>query len=81
MTDPARDYVHSQFSGPLPAPCVPYSAPEPGWLRCCECGMTVRFQTRLSYEEQCACPRDECLGQLFCHRWPRWNGGEHHATS
>lgn len=70
MSDPARDYVHSQFSGPLPR--VPFDAPDAGFLRCYECGTTVPFREAIPYEQQAACPQENCLGQLFCIRWPRW---------
>jgi hypothetical protein len=73
MSDAARDYVSSQFSGPLSR--APFSKPDPGELKCCKCGLTRVFDKSRSYEDQCDCSHPDCLGQMFCNKWPSWRDG------
>jgi len=69
-SDPAKDYVHSQFSGPITK--VPFTSPEEGYLKCCSCGTVSEFKENLTYEEQSCCIHEECDGQMFCNKWPNW---------
>ena len=74
MRDAARDYVESQYRGPVVK--VAFTRPDDGYLRCCQCGATKPFNKNISYEEQADCVFDDCLGQMFCNKWPAWADAE-----
>jgi len=69
-SSPAKDYVHSQFSGPITK--VPFTKPDEGYLKCCSCGSVAEFKANMTYEEQCCCKHEECDGQMFCNKWRNW---------
>lgn len=69
----ARDYIHSQFSGPITK--VRFTKPDEGFLKCCRCGCIARFKENMTYDEQCTCIHEECDGQMMCNKWPNWRDG------
>ncbi len=53
-----------------------YSAPVSGTYRCSKCGAIVEVDPDKTYEDQAACPEEECLGQVFCNEWNGWGLSE-----